>query len=84
MTEDSIRQQLRTWIVNRAKDKPGRFGDDTPILESGILTSLDVVELIVFIEQLRGGQEVEVDSLDPESIRDVNAIYSRFFVAAAS
>lgn len=79
MTESDIRQQLRTWIVNRAKDKPADLRDDTPILESGILTSLDVVELILFIEKLRGGEEVAVDSLEPEAIKDVNAIYASFF-----
>ena len=81
MTEIEIREQLRTWIINRAKDKPKELTDDTPILESGILTSLDVVELILFIEKLRGGEEVSVDNLEPESIRDVNAIYKSFFVA---
>jgi acyl carrier protein len=79
MTESDIRQQLRTWIVNRAKDKPKALQDDTPILESGILSSLDVVELILFIEQLRGGEEVAVDTLEPDAIRDVNAIYQSFF-----
>ena len=79
MTESDIRQQLRTWIVNRAKDKPAQLRDDTPILESGILSSLDVVELILFCEKLRGGEEIAVDDLSPEAIRDVDAIYQSFF-----
>lgn len=80
MTELEIRQKLRAWIVNRAKDKPKNFQDDTPILASGILASLDVVELILFVEQLRDGEEVSVDDLEPAAIRDVNAIYETFFV----
>ena len=82
MTESEIRQQLRTWIVNRAKDKPDGFRDDMPILESGILTSLDVVELILFIENLRGGAEVSIDDLEASAFRDINTIYRTFFVAA--
>lgn len=80
MSELEIRQKLRTWIINRAKDKPKNFQDDTPILASGILASLDVVELILFVEQLRNGEEVSVDDLEPVAIRDVNAIYETFFV----
>lgn len=81
MTEANIRQQLRSWIINRAKDKPNDLQDDTPILENGILTSLDVVELILFVEKLRGGVEVAVDELEAESIRDVNALYQTFFAS---
>lgn len=82
MTESEIRQQLRTWIINRAKDKPDGFRDDIPILESGILSSLDIVELILFIENLRGGVEVSVEDLDGGAFRDVDAIYRSFFVPA--
>ena len=82
MTESEIRQQLRTWIINRAKDKPDGFRDDIPILESGILSSLDIVELILFIENLRGGVEVSVEDLDSGAFRDVDAIYRSFFVPA--
>lgn len=78
MIEAEIRQRLREWIVNRAKDRPEDMKDDTPILETGILSSLDVVELILFVEQLKG-DEVSLDSLEPEAIRDVNAIYATFF-----
>jgi len=81
MTEAEIKRALRDWIVDRAKDKPADMKDDTPVLETGILSSLDVVELILFVEHLKDA-EVEVDDLDAESIRDVNAIYSTFFTKA--
>lgn len=78
MTELEAKKELRNWIVDRAKDKPDEMKDDTPILETGILSSLDVVELILFIEHLLD-DEVDTDDLDAESIRDVNAIYGTFF-----
>ena len=78
MSESEIRRQLRDWIVDRAKEKPDGLSDDTPIMENGILSSLDVVELILFIERIRG-DEVDTDALEPDSIRDVNAIYQTFF-----
>lgn len=78
MSESEIKSALRAWIVDRAKDKPADMKDDTLVLETGILSSLDVVELILYVEHLKGG-EVEVDDLNAESIRDVNAIYATFF-----
>ena len=81
MNEVEIRQKIRNWIVNRAKEKPKSFADDTPILASGALTSLDVVELVLFLEQLRDGEEIPVEHLEASSIRDVNAIYERFFAS---
>ena len=82
MTEADIRERLRAWIVNRAKDKPERLPDDLPLLEKGVLTSLDVVELIVFIEQLRGGVEVPAESLEPAAFRDIDSMYRAFFTRA--
>ncbi len=81
MSEAEIKRALRDWIVDRAKDKPAEMHDDTPVLETGILSSLDVVELILFVEHLLGA-EVDVDDLQAESIRDVNAIYTTFFSKA--
>jgi acyl carrier protein len=78
MNEMEIRQQLREWIYTRAKDKPYHLSDDTKILDDGVLSSLDIVEFVLFIENLRG-TEVDVDALQPESFRDVDAIFTSFF-----
>ncbi len=78
MNESEIRRQLRDWIVSRAKEKPDEMVDETPILERGILSSLDVVELILFIERIKG-DEVDMEKIQPEAIRDVNSIYQAFF-----
>lgn len=78
MNELETRRQLRDWIYDRAKDKPDALTDQTPILDDGILSSLDVVEFVLFIENLRGA-EVDVDALQPDSFRDVDAIWKAFF-----
>lgn len=54
--------------------------DRTPILDSGILSSLDVVELVIFIESLRG-EEVDVDSIEPEALLNVDSLFETFFKA---
>ena len=55
MTETEIRTRLRDWILDRSNAPPGtELNDDTLILESGLLSSLDVVELVLFVENLNG------------------------------
>jgi len=83
-SEAEIRAALRQWILKRAQAEAGReLRDDTPILEPGLLSSLDVVELILFIESLRG-EEVDVELIEPEALTDVNALYDTFFRARAA
>lgn len=79
-SEPAIRERLRAWIQQRSKAPATPLSDETPILDSGILSSLDVVELVVFIESLRG-EEVDVDDIEPESLSTVNSLYETFFGA---
>jgi len=39
------------------------------------------VELIVFIEGLKG-EEVDVDSIEPDALADVETLYQTFFAAS--
>ena len=72
---------LSEWILERArvKDRSG-FTSTTQIIDDGLLTSLDVVELILFIEDLRG-EEVDVDALEPESFSNIETLMTVFFPA---
>lgn len=73
-----MRADLRRWILKRAQGKPvGDFSDQTALLETGVLSSLDVVELVLFLENLRGS-EVDVDRIEPESLRSIDALYENF------
>ena len=79
MNESEIRDQLRDWILQNCKETPaGGLQDDTPILESGLLSSLQVVEFILFVESVRG-DEIDLDSLEPEVLTNLNTIYDEFF-----
>jgi hypothetical protein len=40
-----------------------------------------VVELVLFIESLRG-EEVDVDAIEPESLRNVDTLFEAFFADA--
>jgi len=82
MQDKDVVNLLSEWILDRArvKDRSG-FTPTTQIIDDGFLTSLDVVELILFIEDLRG-EEVDVDALEPESFSNVDALMTVFFPAA--
>lgn len=52
--------------------------DDTPILEQGILSSLDIVEFVLFIESLRG-TDVDTDAVAAEDFTSIDTLYAAFF-----
>ncbi len=82
MEEKVIREELRAWILERAGASPDRLSsDDMPILDEGLLTSLDVVEFILFIESLRE-EEVDIEAIEPEVFTDINSLVDAFFPAA--
>ena len=79
MAEAEIRSQLRSWILTRAGAPQDRLkSDDLPILDEGLLSSLDVVEFILFIESLRG-QEVDIEAIEPEVFTNIDTLYQAFF-----
>ena len=79
MTEVEIRGRLRDWILDRSKSPPGtELKDDTPILDSGLLSSLDVIELVLFVEDLKG-EELDVEAIEPEVITNSDTLYEGFF-----
>ena len=75
---EEIRESLRGWILSRAGAQTGRLADDAPILAEGLLSSLDVVELVLFVESLRG-EEVDADAIEPEALASIDALYATFF-----
>lgn len=83
MQESDIKGRLRDWIVKHSK-APGKaaFTDDTHILEEGILSSLDIVEFVLFIESLRG-EDVDTDDIEPQVFTSINTLYAAFFAQVA-
>lgn len=82
MLEGDVRQKLRDWILKHAKLAPvAGFSDQTQLLEQGILSSLDIVEFVLFIESLRG-EDVDADDIEPEVFTSIDALYAAFFATA--
>jgi len=80
MDEADVKSKLRSWIVNRSKQKVAdhEITDDTPVIEAGYLSSLDVVEFVLYIESLLD-DEIELEDLEPEVFTSTNTMYATFF-----
>ena len=85
MNEVEVKSKLRTWIINQSKQQveDHELTDDTPIIESGMLSSLDVVEFILYIESLLG-DEIDLEDLEPEVFISTNTMYATFFAQNAA
>ncbi len=82
MTSTDVRAALRSWVADRNPGlAPAEIADDTPLVEARYLTSLQIGELLVYIEELR---QVPVDpaSLKPGVFRSLDAICATFFPSA--
>jgi acyl carrier protein len=76
---DAIYDRLRTWLIRANPAVAGMtIEPDTDIIESRILESLQVVELILFIEG-ESGESVLAEDLDPNKLRTLCSIYEAFF-----
>lgn len=82
-TETEIRRALRDWIAKtNGKIQPEELNDETPIIEQRIISSLQVMDLIFFIEKL-SDKSIEVESLKVGVFSNINAIYGAFFRSSA-
>jgi acyl carrier protein len=76
---DSILQSLRDWLRSANPNYAATEIDaDTDIIESRILESLQMVELILFLEK-ETGRAILVEELNPAKLRTLNSIYNNFF-----
>ena len=74
----TTRSLLREWVVKKnGKLSPDDVADDTPLLDNRIITSLQILDLILFIERLRG-VSIEVRLIKPGSFRSIDTIMTHF------
>ena len=80
MTENGSnkRQALRDWIHSRARSVDGAsITDQTLMIEEGLITSVDVLELIMLIEEL-GQLEIDATELEPDMLGSIDKICRSF------
>ncbi|MFQ5930811.1 MAG: hypothetical protein ACE5MM_00235 [Nitrospiraceae bacterium] len=77
--EAEIRRALREWVLKTStKITPDELTEETPIIEQGIISSLQVIDLILFLEQL-SGRSIDVAQLKPGAFRNIDVIYRNYF-----
>ena len=77
---NDAREKVRAWLVEHGRTaiEGTALTDATPLIDDGILSSIQVPELLLFIEDLRG-RPVDVSELKPGAFRTVDAIVGTFF-----
>ena len=64
--------EIRGWLKENVTG--GRdVADDEPLIENGVLTSLQTVELVMFLEE-RFGVVIEDEEFDEENFGSIEAI----------
>ncbi len=73
------RDALRAWIREHNPDVPaGEPADDSPLIERRYLTSLQVADLLLYIEELRQSP-VDPTRLRPGVFASIDSIHAAFF-----
>ena len=71
-TRFDVAPEIREWLKQNVTG--GReVADDEPLIENGVLTSLQTVELVMFLEE-RFGIVIEDEEVDEENFGSIEAI----------
>ena len=72
VSTNDVAPEIRNWLKENVTG--GRdVADDEPLIENGVLTSLQTVELVMFLEE-RFGIVVEDEEFDEEHFGSIEAI----------
>lgn len=80
MDELATKTSIKEWILSKnTAYKAEDLTFETKILEQKVLSSLQVMDLIIFLQKLKGGK-IRMENLRPGSFTDINTIYNAFLV----
>ena len=78
VNSSNSRQVLLDWIRSKANSvDEATITDQTLIIEEGLITSVDVLELILMIEEL-GEIEIDATVLEPDMFESIDKICRTF------
>ena len=78
---EAVFRMLREWIHTANPTAVALCMDpDTDLIKSRILESLQVVDLVLFLER-QTGREILSEHLNPDTFRTLNSIFLNFFAA---
>lgn len=77
-TPTSARETLRAFLTEASnRIPPAEIRGDTPLVETGLLSSLSVADLLLLLEELRG-RPLDLGALGPGSFKDLDTIIATF------
>ncbi|HEX4939475.1 MAG TPA: hypothetical protein VFX11_12430 [Candidatus Kapabacteria bacterium] len=78
----TVKNRIRDWILAKNPQvDAAALQDDTALLEQKILTSIQIMDLILFLEHLQE-RPLDIDQVQPENFHSVNTICAAFFAEA--
>ncbi len=81
----TLREKIRAWLESNSAvpDFVRPIGDDTHLVDAGILTSLSIAQFVVYLEQV-GERPLDLDMLEADAFRSINNVLSTFFSDAGA
>ena len=74
---ENTREKLRAFVLDSTESAIADLTDQTHLFENGILKSIQVMDLILFVEEI-SGQEIDVEGLKPGDFKDIDTIIKNF------
>jgi len=78
MTEAEFKSKVFEWLRSKSKKGEALISNETKILEEKIISSLQIMDLVLFLEKLTG-RKTELSALKPASFQSVDSITAAFF-----
>lgn len=69
--------QLQNWI-ERVRPDIGRIAAETDLIEERVIDSLQFMNFIAYVEELRGAS-IQADDIDMDHFRTLSVIVNKFF-----
>lgn len=82
VNEGTLKAALRDWLAQQNPGvDPAVIQDDTPLIEQRLLTSIQVMDLALFLEDQLGAP-LDMTRLKKGAFASVDAIWTTFFAGA--
>jgi acyl carrier protein len=81
MKRDQFIESVRNFIISKSKVKTTDVGADTPLIDSGIVDSLLITELIIYVEDVLS-IDIDIEDFRLASFRTIGTIYERYATEA--
>ena len=77
ISEENIKENIRQWLLKKSLTNK-TVSLSTPLLKEKIINSVQIMDLILYIEHLSHGS-VKAEQINPNSFNSIDSIYSAFF-----